>query len=449
MKDSYERHVFEATVANNAKATATARVAAAAAGPGRGPRPPHLPLDCFLPRVAGSAAMLGGAAMMRGAAAQLQSHWAAAAAAVTLRTDLPGTAQRAFSSDIVTFKNSALRGGPGGRSSVSGIRAVVFGATGFLGRYVVNKLARGGTQCILPVRNEHWEVAHLKQMGDIGQVIIQQDFDIRDPAEIAAHCADANLVINLVGVHQETWNFGFSEVHVDFAKAIAEAAAATPSVERLLHVSCLGASPKAPSQRLQTKYEGERAVKQAFPRATIFRPAPMTGNEDKLFNNIAGMAKRQPFIPLIEGGENKVQPVYVADVADAMYNSLMEPSSVGETYTLCGPKEYTTKQLVNFTFDTIREQGTALYTPQFVAEAVATPRDWLNKRIPPLLTNHMQSADHAKEATLNFVMPAGEPGLAELGVTPTKIDEGLPIEYLRYYRSGGYDLGTVAGGTKL
>lgn len=85
------------------------------------------------------------------------------------------------------------------------------------------------------------------------QVIIQQDFDIRDPAEIAAHCADANLVINLVGVHQETWNFGFSEVHVDFAKAIAEAAAATPSVERLLHVSCLGASPKAPSQRLQTK----------------------------------------------------------------------------------------------------------------------------------------------------------------------------------------------------
>lgn len=85
------------------------------------------------------------------------------------------------------------------------------------------------------------------------QVVIQQDFDIRDPAEIAKYCADANLVINLVGTHQETWNFGFSEVHVDFAKAIAEAAAASPSVERLLHVSCLGASPKAPSQRLQTK----------------------------------------------------------------------------------------------------------------------------------------------------------------------------------------------------
>jgi uncharacterized protein YbjT (DUF2867 family) len=91
-------------------------------------------------------------------------------------------------------------------------------------------------------------------------VVIQQDFDIRDPAEIRKYCADANLVINLIGCHQETWNFGFNEVHVDFAQAIAEAAAASPSVERLLHVSCLGASPKAPSARLQTKVQWRPSV---------------------------------------------------------------------------------------------------------------------------------------------------------------------------------------------
>jgi hypothetical protein len=63
-----------------------------------------------------------------------------------------------------------------------------------------------------------------------------------------------------------------------------------------------------------------------------------------------------------------------------------------------------TKQLVDFTLETIREQGASLYTPQFVAEMVAGPRDWINKRIPPMLTNHMQSADHAK-ASATVVLP--------------------------------------------
>ena len=128
-----------------------------------------------------------------------------------------GELKRGFATDLMSFKNNALRAGTGLRSSVrasragvsslvpshvpleplplfsapsltsnmshltppwhiptqvSGIRAVVFGSTGFLGRYVVNKLTQSGTQCVLPHRKEHWETQHLMQMGDIGQVNI-------------------------------------------------------------------------------------------------------------------------------------------------------------------------------------------------------------------------------------------------------------------------------------
>jgi len=381
------------------------------------------------------------------AASKLQPQLGEAAGA-TARLGVSGEVgelKRGYATDLMSFKNNALRAGTGMRSSVSGIRAVVFGSTGFLGRYVVNKLTQSGTQCVLPHRQEHWETQHLMQMGDIGQTVLIPDFDPRNKDQVLEMCDGANLVINLLGVHQETWNFNFDEVHIDFARNVAEAAAATSTVERMLHVSCLGADGKAPSVRLQTKFAGEEAVKAKYPGVTIFRPAPMTGSEDKLFNNFAFMAKRQPIFPLIDGGSNKMQPVYVADVANAMYNTLLSTDHVGKTYTLCGPQVYTVKELADFTFQTIRETPTAVPMPAFMAAAAAIPRDFLIKRIPPLLFNHMASGDHAK-ASIDFVMPPGEEGLESLGVKPTKVDEGLAIEYLRYYRSGGYDLGTVAGG---
>lgn len=85
------------------------------------------------------------------------------------------------------------------------------------------------------------------------QTVLRFDFDPRNKDMVKEMCDGANLVVNLLGIHQETWNFSFPEVHVDFARTVAEAAAATPSVERMLHVSCLGASPRGPSERLRTK----------------------------------------------------------------------------------------------------------------------------------------------------------------------------------------------------
>ena len=53
---------------------------------------------------------------------------------------------------------------------MSGITATVFGASGFLGRYVVNALGRQGSQVVIPHRCDDLDVQHLKTMGDLGQV---------------------------------------------------------------------------------------------------------------------------------------------------------------------------------------------------------------------------------------------------------------------------------------
>lgn len=86
-----------------------------------------------------------------------------------------GPSQSRAVHDLVIKRKTGLpihRAGPygGGRSSVSGHVATVFGCTGFLGRYLVDRLAQKGTQVIVPYRDED-EKRHLKVMGDLGQIV--------------------------------------------------------------------------------------------------------------------------------------------------------------------------------------------------------------------------------------------------------------------------------------
>ena len=79
-------------------------------------------------------------------------------------------------------------------------------------------------------------------------------------------------------------------------------------------------------------------MREAFPGATIFKPAQMTGVEDRLLNNYATLAKKFPYIPLIDGGRTRWQPTYVRDVADAIVTTLASPDPIGKTYHLAGPE---------------------------------------------------------------------------------------------------------------
>lgn len=115
---------------------------------------------------------------------------------------------------------SAMRRGTGGRSSFNGIVATIFGCTGFVGRYVCNKLGKTGTQMIMPYRGDFGEAIRLKVCGDLGQVLFQF-YDLRDEKAIRDAVKYSNVVINLVGREFETKNFKFNDVHVEGARRIA------------------------------------------------------------------------------------------------------------------------------------------------------------------------------------------------------------------------------------
>ncbi|PIM99754.1 NADH:ubiquinone oxidoreductase, NDUFA9/39kDa subunit [Handroanthus impetiginosus] len=336
-----------------------------------------------------------------------------------------------------------VRKGTGGRSSVSGIIATVFGATGFLGRYLVQQLAKMGSQVLVPFRGSEDSHRHLKLMGDLGQ-IVPMKYNPRDENSIKAVMAKANVVINLIGREYETRNYSFEEVNQHMAEKLAVIAKEHGGIMRFFQISCLGASPSSPSRMLRAKAAAEEAILRELPEATVMKPAVMIGTEDRILNTWAQFAKKYSFIPLIGDGSTKVQPVYVVDVASAIVAALKDDgTSMGKVYELGGPEIYSIHELAELMYDVIREWPRYVKVPFPVAKAIATPREVLLKKVPfPMPTPTIFNLDQIEALSTDTVVSENALTFEDLGVVPRKL-KGYPVEYLIQYRKGGPQYGST------
>ena len=226
----------------------------------------------------------------------------------------------------------------GGRSSLGGHTATVFGATGFLGRYIVNRLARAGNTVVIPYRDEMAK-RHLKVSGDLGRVVFIES-DLRNTASIEESVRHSDIVYNLIGRDYPTKNFDFQDVHVEGTHRIASAVAKY-DVDRFIQVSSHSVHPESPSQFFRTKWEGERVARDLFPETTIVRPSPMFGFEDRLLHRLA----RATNVFTCNHMSERFWPVHVIDVGQALEQIGMDDSTAGQTYELYGPKNYSMKEI--------------------------------------------------------------------------------------------------------
>ncbi|KAF7314277.1 NAD(P)-bd-dom domain-containing protein [Mycena kentingensis (nom. inval.)] len=309
--------------------------------------------------------------------------------------------------------------GPPGYSAVSGHTVTVFGCTGFLGRYLVSRIAKMGTQVIIPYRDED-EARVFKPMGDLGQ-IVRMEWDIRNEEQIAECLRHSDIVYNLSGRDYETKNFDFESVHVTGAERIASVAAQV-GVPRFVHVSHLNASATSESKYYQTKALGEERVKAAFPTATIVRPGAMYGYEDKLLNSMA----IAPWWWKLNGGKTLIRPVHVVDVAHALAD-LMPANHLGSrTLSLPGPSTLTYEYLVDLV-SAVTLQSSYSYLPE-IPRGVATAF----ARALQAVWWPLMSPDEVTRRYINDSEVVGD--WAELGIVPTEV-EALALKYLRRYRN--------------
>ena len=301
----------------------------------------------------------------------------------------------------------------------------VFGGSGFIGRYVVQRLAAQGWTLRVAVRRPS-QAHFLKPLGDVAQITPIRA-PLQDEAAVRAAVDGADAVVNLVGLLYEKGRQNFEAVHFQGARRIAEAAAGA-GVKHFVQMSALGADPAAEADYARSKAAGEAAVRAAFPSAVVVRPSVVFGPEDGFFNLFAALARLSPMLPLIGGGKTRFQPVYVGNVADAVVKSLTDPASAGKTYELGGPQVYSFKQLLELMLDQIHRRRLLVPLPFWAASLEAT---FLELMPVPLLTR-----DQVKLLKRDNVVGSDTLTLADLGIAPTAVELVLPT-YLDRYRPHG------------
>jgi len=304
--------------------------------------------------------------------------------------------------------------------------ATVFGGSGFIGRYIVKRLANQGYTVRVAVRDP--EAAHfLQPMGNVGQ-IVRLPVAVQDDDAVRWALEGADVAINLVGILHETGGLQtFEQVQAQAPARIARAAA-DAGVKRFVQLSALGADPNSPSIYARTKAMGETAVQEAFPEATVLRPSIVVGPEDSFFNRFARMATLSPVIPLIGGGTTRFQPVYAGDVADAAMAAIKRADAKGRIYELGGPRTYTFKQLMALMLEQIRRKRLLLPIPFALAEIQA--------RVLELLPSPPLTRDQLKLLKVDNVVGGEHPTFADLDLKPQAIEAVLP-RYMDVYRPGG------------
>lgn len=315
----------------------------------------------------------------------------------------------------------------------------VFGASGFVGRHAIRAMAKQGWRIRAVTRRPNL-ANHLLPAGNVGQIQLLKG-NVNNDEDVARAVRGAGAVLNLTGV---LFGQSFDGVHVEAARRIAKACR-NNGVEALVHLSAIGADPEGGSAYAQSKGNGEKAVREAYPDATILRPSLIFGPEDQFFNKFAGMARLFPVLPLVGGGQTRFQPVYVADIATAIVNALTLQEARGQTYELGGPSVYTFKELLQFILhETGRHNllvpvpfGLAIPMALGLSAARAVPE--LVRQIfkavspPPLLT-----MDQVRMLKGDAVVHDGARGLGELGIKPASMESVVPSYLWRFHPKGQF-----------
>lgn len=319
----------------------------------------------------------------------------------------------------------------------------VFGGSGFIGRYAARSLVKAGYRVRVAVRRPHL-AGDVRLAGAPGWVdIVQANVRHRQSVDAALEGADA--VVNLVGILYEKGRQSFEGAQRDGAINVAEACAAA-GIDKLVHISAIGADPDAKADYAETKGEAEAAIREIMPAATILRPSIVFGPEDDFFNRFAALSAHPitsvlPVLPAIGGGHTKLQPVYAGDVADAIAAAIDREDASGNTYELGGPSVYSMKELYGFIGETIDRERFALPLPFFVAKPLGLAFGTAYRFIWPLSSGILGAppitGDQVEMLKSDNVVSEQAKTLADLGVTTLESIEAVVPNYLYRFRPYG------------
>ena len=264
------------------------------------------------------------------------------------------------------------------------MKVAVTGATGFVGRFVVNELIRRGHGVVVLARNA--DAARSR----FNRPVLAVEGDLFDPPSLDRTFSGADAVVHLVGIIHEKEGHSFDEVHREGTENVA-AAAKRSGVARLLHMSAMGAGADAPSEYGRTKAAGEEAVRRSGLDATIFRPSIIFGPGDGFATLLARIVRASPFVvPVIGPGTVRFMPVSVREVSRIYGDALEKPETAGRAFEVGGPETLDLNAIYREIASALGRPGKRLvHLPLWYGRILAAAMSVL--RQPPLTRDQLRS----------------------------------------------------------
>ncbi|TAM59206.1 NAD-dependent epimerase/dehydratase family protein [bacterium] len=220
-------------------------------------------------------------------------------------------------------------------------RVLVTGASGFIGSAVVRELLGRGRD-VRALCHEH------TPLYARGVEVVRGD--VTDPAALAAVADGCSAIVYAVQfpsspIEQPHRGWTFERVDLGGVRNLLPHAQRA-GVARVVYVSGLGLSERAPLPSHRAKALAERAIRESGVHFTFIKPSLVAGEGSRPVRTLAQLIRRAPVIPLIGDGSSKVQPVYVGDVARLIADALESPAAADRAIEIGGPEVLTMKGLM-------------------------------------------------------------------------------------------------------
>ena len=305
--------------------------------------------------------------------------------------------------------------------------ACIFGCSGFLGSNIVRPLTLKGWR-IIAVTRSPYKNSRLKMYGPVGDVDLEKLSNLFDEEEIRKFLKASSVVINCVGILNESKQNSFEAIHTRFPAMLSRLCAEYD--KSLVHISSLGIeASSATSRYAKTKLEGEKIILETLKnKSTILRSGLMLGTDDKFLNTLASLCQISPFLPLIGQGLNYIQPIAVTDTAKAVVEVLEKEEINNNIFELGGPQIFTFKELMKILLKEINKKRFLVPIPFLFAKFQAKILQLLPK---PLLTT-----DQVEMLKYDNIVTNKYPTLKDLKINPKTIESVLP-NYIWRFRKGG------------
>ena len=235
---------------------------------------------------------------------------------------------------------------------------LVTGATGCIGRAVVDRLTSSGQQvkCLFHWGNERPAPRRaVITGGDVRSV------DSLNEAMTEGGVCDT--VIHLASLRRETKEDNYEEVN-EVGTHNVIMACKMAKIQRLITVSCLGAETRSAYPLQRSIGKAEEIVRSSGMNYTILKSAVVYGPEDWLTNWLAGITSGLPFVlPVPHRGETKLQPLWVGDLAACIERCLTVRSTYRQVVPLGGPQSLTLNELAQLTLKVMEKKRRIVRVP--------------------------------------------------------------------------------------